>query len=86
MPALYKDPQYADLDLVVHIGMASGRKWFTMEEKAERKGYRSKDVDGEELDGGEWKDAEGVKPPEKLWTTAEAEDVWRRWKDGAPVS
>ncbi|KAK2743306.1 hypothetical protein FQN55_007502 [Onygenales sp. PD_40] len=47
-------------DLIIHIGMASTRPYYTVETRAHRDGYRITDVDGEVgLDDGEvrWKDA-----------------------------
>lgn len=42
------------VDYMIHIGMASGRKWYSIERRAHRDGYVMKDVDGEILedDGG----------------------------------
>jgi len=42
------------VDYMIHIGMASGRRYYSIERKAHREGYKMKDVDGEVLedDGG----------------------------------
>lgn len=32
---------------MIHIGMASGRKWYSVERRGHRDGYVLKDVDGE---------------------------------------
>lgn len=32
---------------MIHIGMATGRKWYSIERKGHRDGYLLKDVDGE---------------------------------------
>ncbi|KAK2806730.1 hypothetical protein FQN50_005725 [Emmonsiellopsis sp. PD_5] len=47
-------------DLIIHIGMASTRPYYTVETRAHRDGYRITDVDGQVgLDDGEtlWKEA-----------------------------
>lgn len=35
------------IDYMIHIGMATGRKWYSIERKGHRDGYVLKDVDGE---------------------------------------
>lgn len=42
------------VDYMIHIGMASGRRYYSIERRGHRQGYKMKDVDGEILedDGG----------------------------------
>lgn len=66
-------------DVVLNIGMAPGRSFFTLETCAHRDGYNKKDVEGRMLVGDTfWKDA--YQSPEILHTSFDTEDVWRRWK------
>lgn len=77
------------IDFMVHIGMAGGRQFYSLERRGHRDGYLSKDVDGkllgeDEGDGhGTWK-REGL--PEEIETDVDLDDVWRRWKQALPVS
>lgn len=69
-------PKY---DIVLNIGMAPGRRFFTLETCAHRDGYNKKDVEGKTLVGDTfWKDT--YKSPEILHSSFDTEDVWRRWK------
>ena len=79
IPRSAKDiPNY---DIVLNIGMAPGRKFYTLETCAHRDGYNKPDVDGRTLQGDtHWKDTYGA--PEILHTGFDTEDVWRRWKSG----
>lgn len=71
-------------DVVMFIGMAGGRKYYTMENMAHRDGYKIPDVDGNNLaEDTLWKDAGA---PETLNTGFDGEDVWRRWKGSIVVS
>lgn len=73
-------PKY---DVVLHIGMASGRAYYTLETRAPRDGYTAKDVDGETMSEDTlWKDE--YRAPETLHTSFDTDDVWRRWKAGLP--
>ena len=59
--------------------MASGRKFYTLETRAHRDGYKSKDIDRQTMDGDTyWEETYGA--PEILHTSFDTEDVWRRWK------
>jgi len=74
-------PKY---DIILHIGMAAGRKFYTLETRAHRDGYKSKDVDGQTFEGDTfWEEEYGA--PEILQSTFDAEDVWRRWKSDVMV-
>ena len=75
---LKETPNY---DIVLNIGMALGRKFYTLETCAHRDGYDKPDVEGKTLQGDTyWKDEYGS--PEILHTGFDTEDVWRRWKSG----
>jgi pyroglutamyl-peptidase len=68
-------------DMILNIGMAPGRKFFTLETCAHRDGYNKKDVEGKTLERDTlWKEV--YKSPEILHTSFDTEDVWRRWKSG----
>ena len=70
---------HAKYDLVLHIGMAGRREYFTLETCAHRNGYESPDIDGRDLkDDTLWQDEYNA--PEVLRPTFDTADVWRRWK------
>ena len=71
-------PKY---DIVLNIGLAPGRKFYTLETLAHRDGYNGKDEDGKTLEGDKSWQSE-YNAPEKLCTSFNTEDVWRRWKSG----
>lgn len=66
-------------DIVLNIGLAPGRNFYTLETLAHRDGYNKKDVDGKTLEGDTFWRIE-YKAPERLHTSFDTEDVWRRWK------
>lgn len=78
-----------DPDYILHIGMAGGREYYTLETLAHRDGYRIRDIDGRDgYRAGEerWK-AEGL--PGVLEVGWGLRDVERRWRaelglDAAP--
>lgn len=75
-------PMYPKPDIVLHIGLAAGRQFYTFEKGAHRRGYGAiPDVDEERFEDG---DAEKRWPnnlyPEKLETGFEVNDVLERWK------
>ena len=75
-------PQY---DAILHIGVAGGRDYYTLETLAHRDYYTKKDVDGETMEGDTlWR--EDYEAPAVLHTSYDTEDVWRRWKGGLTVS
>ena len=77
-PASKTHPRY---DIVLHIGMAYGRDFYTLETQAHRDGYTKKDIhDRTMADDKLWK--EDYQSPEVLHTGFDAKDVWRRWKAG----
>jgi len=67
-------------DVVLHIGLAAGRDYYTLERQS-RGGYfdRLKDVDGHVFPA---EDAQKLfsSCPEILKPTFDTEDVWRRWR------
>lgn len=69
-------PRY---DLVLHIGMAPGRKYFTLEKRAHRDGYNAKDEDGDSLEDDTWF-RDQFNAPELLTPGFDTDDLWRRWK------
>lgn len=75
------EPQF---DIVLHIGMAPGRKFFALETCAHRDGYDRKDVKGETMEGDTlWTGK--YRAPSILRPDFDTEDVWRRWKSGLVV-
>jgi pyrrolidone-carboxylate peptidase len=71
-----------DYDLVFHIGLAAGRKFFTMERQSMREPYwEKKDVRGEVFSREETTELwPASKFPGLLKPTFDCEDVWRRWR------
>lgn len=73
--------QRPNYDIVLNIGLAPGRKFYTLETLAHRDGYNRKDVEGKTLVNDTfWQDEYNA--PEILLTSSDTEDVWRRWKSG----
>lgn len=71
-------------DVILHIGVASGRSFYTLETLAHRDKYTKKDVNGETMEYDSlWQDQ--YKAPEILQPSFDVEDVWRRWKGGLTV-
>ena len=75
--------QRPNYDVVLFIGMAAPRQFYTLETHAHRDGYLFPDVDGETMEGDRvWT---GMEAPAVLGTGFDTEDVWRRWKGGCVV-
>ncbi|RDL29920.1 Pyroglutamyl peptidase type [Venustampulla echinocandica] len=77
------------IDYTVHIGMASGRKFYSLERRGHRDGYVMKDVDGELLGDAERREKEGARwvwhgLPDELFTSVAVDDVWTRWRSSLP--
>ena len=77
------------IDYMVHIGMASGRKYYSVERRGHRDGYVMKDVD-DELLGDEEKREEGKHwawegMPEEILSDTNIDEIWRRWRTALPV-
>lgn len=78
------------IDYMVHIGMATGRKFYCVERRGHRDGYAMRDVDDELLGDTERREKEGEKwiwsgLPEELLSDINIDDVWRRWRTALPV-
>ena len=66
-------------DIVLHLGVASSRDYYTLETCAHRDGYDRPDVDGQSFEKDTfWRDM--CNAPEVLRPTFDTTDVWRRWK------
>ena len=76
-----KDDLKPKYDIVLNIGLAPGRKFYTLETLAHRDGYDKEDEDGKTLEGDTFWQRE-YKAPERLHTSFMTEDVWRHWKSG----
>jgi pyroglutamyl-peptidase len=81
VPRLWDTPR---IDYMIHIGMATSRKFYSVERRGHRDGYEMRDVDGELLDDmvdgkKEW---EGL--PKELLTDINVDDAWRRWRAALP--
>ncbi|KAK0108543.1 hypothetical protein ONS95_003344 [Cadophora gregata] len=77
------------IDFAIHIGMASGRKFYSVERRGHRDGYNMKDVDHELLGDAERRRLEGEKwiwhdMPEELLSAVDVDDVWKRWRAALP--
>ena len=77
------------IDYMVHIGMASGRKFYSVERRGHRDGYTMRDVDDELLGDeerqkrGETCEWEGM--PKELLSDVNIDEIWKRWKLALPV-
>ena len=68
-------------DIILHLGMAPGRTFYTLERTAYRDGYEKlKDVEGAIFTKEENAEIWG-RCPEILQPGWDCEDVWRRWRD-----
>jgi len=77
------------IDYAIHIGMASGRKFYSVERRGHRNGYMMRDVDNEFLGDAERRKQEQEKwiwhgLPEELLSSVDVDDVWRRWRTALP--
>ena len=66
-------------NIVLHIGMATGCNYYTLETLAHRDDYNRNDVDGVTMEGDILWQKE-YNAPEMLHTSFDTDDVWRRWK------
>ena len=71
-------------DIVLFIGMAQGRSFYTLETRAHRDGYVGKDEEGKNMVGDRYWEEFGA--PEILRTGFEGDEVWRGWKKVCMVS
>ena len=74
-----KDGSKPRYDIVLNIGLAPGRNFYTLETLAHRDGYIKRDEDGKSLENDTFWRVE-LKAPERLHTSFDTEEVWRRWK------
>lgn len=79
------EPEY-----ILHIGMASGRPFYSCERRGHRSEYYMKDVDGKVLDDDYNKAIEGDKwiwhnCPEELLTSLPFDKMFAQWKEACPV-
>jgi pyroglutamyl-peptidase len=65
---------------MIHIGMATSRKFYSVERRGHRDGYEMRDVDGELLNDTEEGKKEWDGLPQKLLTDVNIDDVWQRWR------
>ena len=88
MPA--DDGSAVGFDLALHIGMAGPRPMYQIERRGHRRGYLSKDVDGERLEdedeGARGNDWVWHGCPDELESELDVEDVLARWEGYSPVS
>jgi len=71
-----EDPSY---DIILHIGLAAARNYYTLEQQSVRDGYLQKDVDDAYFSQ---RDAARLfsECPAVLKPTFDCADVWRRWR------
>ena len=65
---------------MIHIGMATSRKFYSVERRGYRDGYEMRDVDGELLSDTEEGRQEWDGLPKELLTDINVDDVWQRWR------
>lgn len=78
------------IDFAIHMGLAAGREFYSVERRGHRDGYSMKDVDDKLLDDNARREHEkenwiwdGV--PAELLTSCDIDDVWKRWRVAMPV-
>ena len=76
------NPLYPPPDIILHIGLAAGRDYFTLEQGAHGRGFdKIPDVDGERFpDSTAEKKFPSSKFPTVLKTSFDTSDVLARWK------
>jgi len=81
IPNLIFSNDKPNYDIILHIGLAHNRTFYTLETLAHRDGYNRKDINGDTMaDDTLWNDV--YKSAEILHSSFDTEDVWRRWKAG----
>ena len=80
-PRLWDIPK---IDYMIHIGMATSRKFYSVERRGHRDGYEMRDVDGELLSDTEEGKQEWDGLPKELHTDVNVDDVWQRWRAAIP--
>jgi pyroglutamyl-peptidase len=86
VPKLWEETK---IDYMVHIGMATGRKYYSIERRGHRDGYNMKDVDGKLLGDAEWRKRDGESwiwhgMPEEILSDTDVDDIWQRWRAALP--
>lgn len=81
VPKLWKSQK---IDYMIHIGMATSRRFYSVERRGHRDGYQMRDVNGElleDVEGGvnEW---DGL--PVELLSDVNVDDAWSRWRAALP--
>ncbi|KAI9645418.1 hypothetical protein NHQ30_006157 [Ciborinia camelliae] len=76
-------------DYILHIGMATGRSFYSCERRGHRRGYLMRDVDGEFLNDEYNRIKEGDKwiwkgCPEELLTSLPFDEMFHQWKEACP--
>lgn len=77
------------IDYMIHIGMATGRKYYSVERRGHRDGYMMRDVDDEFLGDTERQKLEGDDwiwhaLPEEIQSDTNIDDIWKRWRIALP--
>lgn len=72
------------IDYMLHIGMASSRKYYSIERRGHRDGYVVPDEAGKLPDATDRKGWDSM--PAELLTGLDIDDIWRRWKTRLPRS
>lgn len=77
------------IDYAVHIGMAGGRRYYSVERRGHRDGYGAADVGHEFLGDADRQKAEGTDwiwngLPEEILSDMNIDDVWVRWRAAMP--
>lgn len=72
------------IDFMLHIGMATSRKFYSVERRGKRDGYVMRDVDGKLLSSTPEGKHEWDGLPKEILTDVNLEDVWRRWRAAVP--
>ena len=78
------EPDSFNFDIVVHLGLAQSRKYYSFETCAHRDGYSKEDITGESFENDTyWRDAYGA--PAILRPSFDTQDVWNRWQREVPA-
>ncbi|KAG9243844.1 hypothetical protein BJ878DRAFT_422704 [Calycina marina] len=77
------------VDYMIHIGMATGRRYYSVERRGHRDGYKLSDVDGKTLACCADKDHMCPVPywddmPAELLSDCDIDDTWCRWRIAVP--
>lgn len=78
-----------NVDYMIHIGMAGGREFYSVERRGHQDGYLSADVDNQYLGDEARKEEEGDKwiwhgLPKELLTDLKIAKVWDLWDQATP--